>query len=145
MDGSQRPKTPGARFSEKNVLFLKFIGLVKPLWILYPSEIMYMGSTGSLLVRAVFSKSIKVLRLQPGAPKSREHNFPKKKRPDFLKFIGPVTPLLVLHPSVIMHLVFTDLLLASAVFARSIKVLGWQPGAPKIREHDFPKKKSCFF
>ena len=32
-------------------------------------------------------------------------------------------------------------LLASAVFARSIKVLGWQPGAPKPLEQDFPKKK----
>ena len=139
------PKTREHDFPKKNVLFLNFIGLVKTLWILYPSEIMYMGSTGSLLVRAAFSKSIKVLRLQPGAPKSREHDFPKKKRPDFLKFIGPVTPLLVLYPSVIMHLVLTDLLLASPVFARSIKVFGWQPGAPKFREHDFPKKKSCFF
>ena len=78
MDGSQGPKTPGARFSEKNVLFLKFIGLVKPLWVPYPSEIMYMGSAGSLLVRAAFAKSIKVLGLQPGAPKNREHEFPKK-------------------------------------------------------------------
>ena len=125
MDGSQRPKTPGARFSEKKTsFFLKFIGVVKPLWVLYPSEIMYMGSTGSLLVRAAFAKSIKVLRLQPGSPKSREHDFPKKKRPDFLKFIRPVTPLLVLYPSVIMHLVFKDLLLARAVFAMSIKVSG---------------------
>ena len=65
--------------------FLKFIGLVKPLWVLYPSEIMYMGSAGSLLVRAAFAKSIKVLGLQPGAPKNREHEFPKKKKkpPDF--------------------------------------------------------------
>ena len=77
---SRGPKILGAQFSEKkNVLFLKFIGLVKPLWVLYPSEIMYMGSTGSLLVRAAFAKSIKVLRLQPGAPKTREHDFPKKK------------------------------------------------------------------
>ena len=44
-----------------------------------------------------------------------------------------------------MHLVSTEPLLASAVLARSIKMLGWQPGAPKFREHDFPKKKSCFF
>ena len=64
---------------KKTSLFLKFIGLVKPLWVLYPSEIMYMGSTGCLLVRAAFAKSIKVLRLQPGSPKSREHEFPKKK------------------------------------------------------------------
>ena len=69
----------GSTLFRKNVLFLKFIGLVKPLWVLYPSEIMYMGSTGSLLVRAVFARSFKVLGLQPGAPKSREHDFPKKK------------------------------------------------------------------
>ena len=65
-----------------------------PLWVLYPSEIMYMGSTGSLLVRAAFAKSIKVLRLQPGAPKP-QHDFPKEP-PDFLKFFGPVTHLWVL-------------------------------------------------
>ena len=40
----------------------------------------------------------------------------------------------------IMHLVSTEPLLARAVFIKSIKVLGWQPGAPKSREHDFPKK-----
>ena len=78
MGGSQGPKTPGARFSEKTSFFLKFIGLVKPLWVLYPSEIMYKDSTESLLVRAAFAKSIKVLGLQPGAPKPREHEFPKK-------------------------------------------------------------------
>ena len=38
-------------------------------------------------------------------------------------------------------MVFSESLLARAVFTRSIKVLGWQPGAPKSREHDFPKKK----
>ena len=74
--GSQNP---GSTIFRKNVLFLKFIGLVKPLWVLYPSEIMYMGSAESLLVRAAFAKSIKVLGLQPGAPKNREHEFPKKK------------------------------------------------------------------
>ena len=96
MGGSRGPKTPGARFSEKTSFFLKFIGLVKPRWVLYPSEIIYMGSTESLLVRAAFAKSIKVLGLQPGAPKPREHEFPKKKPPDFMKFFGPVTPLWVL-------------------------------------------------
>ena len=40
-----------------------------------------------------------------------------------------------------MHMVSAESLLARAVFARSIKVLGWQPLAPKSREHDFPKKK----
>ena len=73
--GSQNP---GSTIFRKNVLFLKFIGLVKPLWVLYPSEIMYKDSTESLLVRAAFAKSIKVLGLQPGAPKPREHEFPKK-------------------------------------------------------------------
>ena len=136
------PKTPGARFSEKKrPTFLKFIEPVTPLWVLYPSEIMYMGFTEPLLARAVFARSFKVFRWQPGAPKPREHDFPKKK-PDFLKFIGPVTTLWVLQPSQTIHIVSTELLLARAVFARSIKMLGWQPGAPKIREHDFPKKTS---
>ena len=40
---------------------------------------------------------------------------------------------------------FTEILLASAVFAKSIKELGLQPGAPNIREHDFPKKNPDFF
>ena len=44
-----------------------------------------------------------------------------------------------------MHMGFKELLLARAVFARSINVLGWQPGAPKFREHDFPKKKTSYF
>ena len=38
-------------------------------------------------------------------------------------------------------MVFTELLRATSVFARSIKVLGWQPGSPKSLEHEFPKKK----
>ena len=100
---------------------------------------MHMGFTGPLLARAVFARSIKVLRWHPGSPKTREHDFPKI-RPTFLKFIGPVTRLRVLYPSEIMHMGSTEPLLARAVFARSIKVLGRQPGAPKSREHDFPKK-----
>ena len=104
-----------------------------------------MGFTGPLLARAVFARSIKVHGLQPEAPKSREHDYPKKKRPFFLNFIGPVTPPWVLHPSEILQMGFTDLLRARAVFAMSIKVLDWQPGAPKSREHDFPKKKRPFF
>ena len=36
--------------------------------------------------------SIKVLGWQPGAPKTREHDFPTKRRDFFLNFIGPVTP-----------------------------------------------------
>ena len=102
---------------------------------------MHMFFAECLLTRAMFARSIKVSGWQPGAPKSREHDFQKKKRPDFLKFIGPVTPLLVLYPSEIMHMGFTGPLLARAVFARSIKVHGLQPGVPKSREHDFPKKK----
>ena len=73
------PKNPGARFSEKNAVFLKFIGPVTALWVLQPSQIMHMVSTELLLARAVFTKSIKVLGWQAGAPKSREHDFPKKK------------------------------------------------------------------
>ena len=38
-----------------------------------------------------------------------------------------------------------ETLKARAVFATSIKVLEWQPGAPKSREHDFPKKNPVFF
>ena len=44
-----------------------------------------------------------------------------------------------------MHLVFTEFFSARAVFIKSNKVLGWQPGAPKPREHDFPKKRPNFF
>ena len=95
-----------------------------------------------LLASAVIARSIKVLGWQPGAPKFREHDFPKKKSCFFFfNFIGPVTALWVLQPSQIMHMVSTDPLLARAVFTKSIKVLGWQAGAPKSREHDFQKKK----
>ena len=135
------PKIPGARFSEKKTsFFLNFIGPVTPPWVLYPSEIMHMGFTELLRARAVFAKSIKVPGLQPGVPKSREHDFPKKNVL-FFNFIGPVTPLWVLYPSETMHMGFTGPLLARAVFARSVKAPGWQPGAPKPREHDFPEKK----
>ena len=72
------PKIPGARFSEKKPDFLKFIGPVTTLWVLQPSENMHMGFAESLLARAVFARSIKVFRWQPWAPKSREHDFPKK-------------------------------------------------------------------
>ena len=135
------PRNPGARFPKKIAAFLKFIGPVTALWVLHPSQIMHMISTEPLLTRAVFTKPIKVLGWQAGAPKSREHDFPKKKRHFFLNFIGPVTPPWVLYPSEIMHLGCTKILLARAVCTRSIKVPGWQPGAPKPREHDFPEKK----
>ena len=76
-----------------------------------------------LLTRAMFERSIKVSGWQPGATKSREHDFPKKTS-FFLNFIGPVTPPWVLYPSEILHMGFTELLLARAVFTKSIKVLG---------------------
>ena len=44
-----------------------------------------------------------------------------------------------------MQMGSTEPPVARAVFARSIKVLGWQPGSPESREHDFPKKTSYFF
>ena len=78
-------------------------------------------------------------------PKFPGARFSEKKYPDFLKFIGPVTSLWVLQPSEILHMVSTQAVLAKAVFARSIKVFGWQSGAPKSREHDFPKKKRPTF
>ena len=57
---------------------------------------MHMVFAELLLARAVFAKSIRVLGLQPGAPDTQEHDFPGKKRPDYLKFIGPMTTLWVL-------------------------------------------------
>ena len=101
--------------------------------------------TRSLLARQVFTRSIRVLGWQPGAPKSREHDFPKKKNVLLLKIIGPVTPLWVLYPSEITHMGSTELLLARAVFARSIKVLRWQPGVPKTPGARFSKKKTSYF
>ena len=59
------------------------------------TEFMHMVSTEPLLARTVFAMSIKVLGWQPGAPKTREHEFPTKRR-DFLKLIAPVTALWVL-------------------------------------------------
>ena len=75
------PKIPGARFSEKKKrpIFLKVIEPETPLWVLYPSEIMPVGTWEPPLAIAVFARSIKMLGWQPGAPKSREHDFPKKK------------------------------------------------------------------
>ena len=40
---------------------------------------------------------------------------------------------------------FTEHSLAKAVCTTSIKVLEWQPGAPKSREHGFPTKRRDFF
>ena len=137
------PKNPGSTIfrKEKTSFFLNYIGPVTPSWVLYPSEIMLLAFTGHLLARAVFAKSIKILGWQAGAPKSRSKIF-RKKNVLFLNFVGLVTPPWVLYPSEIMQLGFAGPLLARTVFAKSIKVLGWQPGAPENREHDFPKKNS---
>ena len=51
--------------------------------------------TEHLIAKAVCKLSINVLGWQPGAPKTRVHGFPTKRR-DFLKLIGPVTALWVL-------------------------------------------------
>ena len=51
--------------------------------------------TEHLLAKAVCTMSINVLGWQPGAPKTREHGFPTKRR-GFLKLIGPVTALWLL-------------------------------------------------
>ena len=75
-------------------------------------------------------------------PKIPGARFSEKKKPDFLNIIGPVTTLWVLQPFQTMHMVSTEPLLATAVFTRSNKVPGWHPGAPKLREHDLPKKTS---
>ena len=140
------PKSREHDFPEKNVLFFNFIGPVTPPRVLYPSEIMHMGFTETLLARAVFAKSIKVLGWQPGAPYSREHDFPKKNvLIFFLKFIEPVKSLWILYPSEILHMGSTEILMARTVFAKSIKVLGLQPGAPKTREQDFSKKNLLIF
>ena len=51
--------------------------------------------TEQLLAKAVCTLSHNVIGWQPGAPKTREHGFPTKRR-DFLKVIGPVTALCLL-------------------------------------------------
>ena len=118
------PKTPGARFSEKKrPISLKFIEPVTPLSVLYPSKIMHMGFTEPLLARAVFTRLNRVLGWQPGTQNPGSTIF-RKKRPNFLKFIEPVTPLRVLYPSKIMRVGFPEPPLARAEFTRSIRVLG---------------------
>ena len=77
-------------------------------------------------------------------PKIPGARFSEKKRPISSKFIGPLTPLWVPYPSEIMRMGFTETLLSKAVFIRSNKVPGWQPGAPKFRDHDLPKKILTF-
>ena len=84
-------------------------------------------------------------RIAARGPKNPGARFSEKNPPDFLRFIGPVTALWVLQPSQIMHMVSKEPLLARAVFTKSIKVLGWQAGAPKSREQVFPGEKRRFF
>ena len=56
------PKPREHNFPKKTTsFFLNFIGPVTPPWVLYPSEIMHLGSTELLLTRSFFAKSIKVL------------------------------------------------------------------------------------
>ena len=137
-------KTREHDFPTKRRDFLNFIGPVTPPWVLYPSEIMHLGCTEILLARAVFTRSIKVPGWQPGAPKPRGYDFPEKKRPDFLKFIGLVTALWVLYPSEVMRMGSLGPLIARAVFASSIKAFRLQPGAPNPGSTIFRKKRPDF-
>ena len=72
------PKTREHDFPTKRRDFLKLIGPVRALWVLYPSEIKHMVFTDHLLAKTVCTMSINVLGWPPGAPKSREHVFPTK-------------------------------------------------------------------
>ena len=79
---SRGPKIQEARFSEKNVFFLNFIGPVTPPWVLYPSEIMHLGFTEFLLAGAVFTRSIRLHGWQPASQNPGSTIF-RKKRPFF--------------------------------------------------------------
>ena len=102
------------------------------------------GLYGSLTSQSIVRSQLKCLVDSQGPQNHGSTIFRKKKRPNFLKFIEPVKRLWVLYPSEIMHFGSKELLKARAVFERSINVLGWQPGAPKSREHDFQKKNLIF-
>ena len=116
-----------------------------PPWVLYPSEIMHLGCTEILLARAVFTRSIKVPGWQqPGAPKPRGHDFPEKKRPDFLKFIGLMTALWVLYPSEVIRMGSLRPVIGRAVFASSIKAFRLQPGAQTPGARFSEKKRPDF-
>ena len=142
-----QPEAPKFRehdFPKKIIFFFEIQRTIDTSMVLYPSEIMHMVFAEHLLARAVFAKSIKVRGWQPEAPKFREHDFPKKII-FFFEIQRTIDTSMVLYPSEIMHMVFAEHLLARAVFAKSIKVRGWQPEAPKSREQDVPKKKRPFF
>ena len=79
-----------------------------------------------------------------GDRKIRDHDFPKK-RPGCLEMTGLVTTIWVLSLPETMQRVFTQRLLASGVFSRSINVLGWQRGPAKSREKRFYDKKVLKF
>ena len=78
-------------------------------------------------------------------PKTPGARFSEKNVLIFLKFVDPVTPLWVLYPSEIMHMGFTEPLLARAVFTRSNKVPGWHPGAPNSGSTIVRKIRPNFF
>ena len=138
------PQTPGSMtFRKKRPDFLKFIGPLTTPWVLYPSEIMYMGSTEPLLASAVLARSTKVLGWQPGAPKFREHVFPKKS--SFFEIQRTIDTSMGSAALEIMRMVSTESLLARAVFTKSIKVLGWQARAPKHGSTIFRRKNVLFF
>ena len=139
-------KTRQHDFTKKRSnFFSKFIGPVTSIWVLLLPETMYIVFTERLLAWAVFAWSIKVLGLQRVAAKFREHDFTKKRSYFFSNVIGSVTSLWVLSLPETVHLVLTKLFSTMAVFERSIRVLGWQLGTAKIRDHDFPKKTSWLF
>ena len=77
---------------------------------------------------ALFTRSLKMHGCQVGAAKPREHDLTKKKSYFFSKYIGPVTSIWTFSVPQTVHMVFTERLLARTMFARSIKVLGWQLG-----------------
>ena len=79
------PKPREHDFPKKRPISLKFIGPVTPLWVLYPSENMHVGFMETLLARAEFTRSVRVLGWQLRAPKPREHEFPKKKTSYFFE------------------------------------------------------------
>ena len=75
---------------------------------------------------------------------TRDRKFPgprfsqKKKRPGCLESTGLVPTIWVLSQPETMHMVFTERPLARAVFARSIKVFGWQLVAEEAQEQVSP-------
>ena len=139
------PRTPGSMtFRKKNPGFFEIQRTIDTSMGSAALEIMHLVSIEPLLASAVLARSIKVLGWQPGAPKFREHDFPKKN-PDFFEIQRTIDTSMGSAALEIMHMVSKESLLSRAVFTKSINVLGWQAGPPKSREHDFSKKKSVLF